>query len=416
MSFLKFLPRRTLSLSRRLSIPALFASSSSFSSLVQIDPDFTVETRRKPQFQRLTALRERLAAETDRKEEVESERTNALFDSFGRKHTYLRISLTEKCNLRCKYCMPADGIELSPQENMLTDAEILRLAELFATQGVTKIRLTGGEPLLRNGIEKLALQLKEISGINELGITTNGMLLKRKLPQLVSAGVDAINISLDTLIPAKFSFITRRSMKGLDRVLDAIKASVDAGIPSVKVNCVVVNGMNEEEIIDFVRLTKNLPIEVRFIEYMPFQANEWEQKKLVPWDTMVEEIDVQLMNEFNNKLIRLNNVDEKGAVSKTYQVEGWPGKVGFITSMSSHFCGECNRLRLTADGNLKTCLFGTDETNLRERIRCGESNDTLLPTIQKAVLRKKAVLGGYKNFMKLADQSNHNRPMIKIGG
>eukprot|EP00501_MAST-03F_sp_TOSAG23-6_P000039 GSMAST32.ASY1.ANO1.40.1 assembled CDS len=304
---------------------------------------------------------------------------NILTDRFGRQHTYLRISLTEKCNLRCKYCMPKEGVVLSPKENMMTHDEIVRLARIFASQGVNKIRLTGGEPLLFRGIEKLVGDLKSIPGIKELGITTNGMLLKRKLPALITAGIDALNV-----------------MEGLDRVLQAVDAAVNLGVPSVKINCVVMNGMNEEELLDFVSLTELRPVEVRFIEYMPFQANAWNNKKLVKYTDMITTINHGLQKI--PQLVRLEN------------------DLGFITSMTQHFCGDCNRLRLTADGNLKTCLFGTDETSLMTRMRKGETNEEILPTIKAAVLRKKAVLGGHNDMNTLANHSDKNRPMIHIGG
>jgi cyclic pyranopterin phosphate synthase len=345
----------------------------------------------------------------------------ALTDSFGRRHSYLRISLTERCNLRCTYCMPKEGVELSPAERMLSDDEVLRLASLFASQGVTKIRLTGGEPLLRRGIEALAGKLKQIPGVEELGITTNGMLLERKLPALVEAGVDALNVSLDTLVPAKFSFITRRPTSGMARVLSAVDAAIQAGVPSVKLNCVVMRGMNEEELADFVRLTETRPLEVRFIEYMPFNANRWDDSKLVRRGEMLESIRAGLetshgLQAAGSGLERLGSKDRPGDVSKTYAVPGWAGRVGFITSMSDHFCGDCNRLRLTADGNLKTCLFGTDETDLRGRMRAGQSDAELLPTIASAVGRKKAVLGGHNDVARLAENAGSNRAMIHIGG
>eukprot|EP00112_Aurelia_sp_Birch-Aquarium-sp1_P008496 Seg1937.5 transcript_id=Seg1937.5/GoldUCD/mRNA.D3Y31 product="Molybdenum cofactor biosynthesis protein 1" protein_id=Seg1937.5/GoldUCD/D3Y31 len=323
-----------------------------------------------------------------------------LTDTFGRKHTYLRISLTEKCNLRCQYCMPEDGVELTKKDKLLSTDEIVKIASLFVQEGVTKIRLTGGEPLVRGDLVELCDRLSSLKNLKELAMTTNGTVLAKRLDALKEAGLTHLNISLDTLVPAKFEFITRR--KGWNRVMDGIEKALELGYDPVKINCVVMNGMNEDEICDFVRLTQNKNIDVRFIEYMPFDGNKWNHKKFMPYQEMLGKIE----KEFTT-LEKIT--DHANDTSKAYRVPGFVGQIGFITSMSEHFCGTCNRLRITADGNLKVCLFGNSEVSLRDAIRSGISDDDLLDIIGSAVGRKKKQHAGMFNIVK-----QKNRPMILI--
>ncbi|CAG5136430.1 unnamed protein product [Candidula unifasciata] len=327
-----------------------------------------------------------------------------LTDIFGRQHTYLRISLTEKCNLRCQYCMPEEGVGLSPKDHILTTVEILKLSRLFVSEGVTKIRLTGGEPLVRPDIHQIIEGLNELrsAGLQHIGITTNAVTLARRLPELKAAGLDQINLSLDTLVPAKFEFITRR--KGHDRVLKAIDKALELGYDPLKINCVVMKGVNDDEICDFVAFTENKPVDVRFIEYMPFGGNKWNTKKFVSYPEMLS-----LIHERWPALQKLS--DKPNDTSKAYKVPGYAGQIGFITSMSNHFCGTCNRLRITADGNLKVCLHGNSEISLRDAMRQGNSDDELLEVIGAAVKRKKKQHAGMTNLSKM-----ENRPMILIGG
>jgi len=324
-----------------------------------------------------------------------------LTDSFGRRHNYLRISLTERCNFRCQYCMPAGGVDLTPKDQLLSYSEIIHISKLFVDEGVQKIRLTGGEPTIRSDIVDLVRSLKNLQGLKTVAMTTNGLLLTRKLPQLKEAGLDLLNISLDTLIPAKFEFITRR--KGFEKVLQGIELALDLGYKPLKVNCVVMRGLNEDELTNFVRLTQNKEVDIRFIEYMPFDGNKWNDKKMVPYAEMLD----ILKGQFDLRRCK----DEPNDTSKAYQVKGYCGKIGFITSMSEHFCGSCNRLRLTADGNLKVCLFGNAETSLRDLLRNGATDEQLLSVIGKAVGRKKEKHAGMLNLA-----SMKNRPMILIGG
>ncbi|KAL4237321.1 Molybdenum cofactor synthesis protein 1 [Mactra antiquata] len=341
---------------------------------------------------------------TKTKESVDPASSDILTDTFGRQHTYLRISLSERCNLRCQYCMPEEGVELTTKEKLLSTDEILQLSELFVREGITKIRLTGGEPLVRKDLVNIIGGMNELRslGLQSIAMTTNGVTLKRKLPDLRKAGLDLLNVSLDTLIPAKFEFITRR--KGWDRVMSGIDAAIEHGYNPVKVNCVVMRGVNEEEICDFVALTENKNIDVRFIEYMPFDGNKWNFKKMVPYDEMLKTIREQF-----STLHRLN--DQPNDTSKAYRVDGFKGQIGFITSMSEHFCGTCNRLRLTADGNLKVCLFGNSEVSLRDTLRNNTPPEDLLQVVSAAVKRKKKQHAGMLNLSKMK-----NRPMILIGG
>lgn len=323
-------------------------------------------------------------------------------DRFGRKHTALRISITERCNLRCRYCMPEEGVALSPRSDLLTFEEIERLARLFVCGGVDKIRLTGGEPLVRKHVEDLVEMLGRLPGLNTLALTTNGMLLPGKLPRLQAAGLGAINISLDTLVPEKFETITRRG--GLEDVLQAIDMAMAYGYDPVKVNCVVMRGVNDDELLDFVAWTRHVPIAVRFIEYMPFQGNGWSETGFFSYADMLERIRL-----FYPALQRLE--DDPNATARTWRVPGHRGTIGFIASMSEKFCGSCNRLRLTADGALKVCLFGQAEVSLRDMLRGGASDRELDEAIRNAVLRKQAAHAG---MLQLVDQEN--RPMILIGG
>ncbi|XP_040105693.1 molybdenum cofactor biosynthesis protein 1 isoform X2 [Oryx dammah] len=303
-----------------------------------------------------------------------------LTDSFGRHHSYLRISLTERCNLRCQYCMPEEGVPLTPKADLLTTEEILTLARLFVKEGVDKIRLTGGEPLIRPDVVDIVAQLRRLEGLRTIGITTNGINLARLLPQLQKAGLSAINISLDTLVPAKFEFIVRR--KGFHKVMEGIHKAIELGYSPVKVNCVVMRGLNEDELLDFVALTEGLPLDVRFIEYMPFDGNRWNFKKMVSYKEMLDTLRQQWPD-----LEKLP--EEESSTAKAFKIPGFRGQVSFITSMSEHFCGTCNRLRITADGNLKVCLFGNSEVSLRDHLRSGASEEELLRVIGAAVGRKK---------------------------
>jgi cyclic pyranopterin phosphate synthase len=255
---------------------------------------------------------------------------------------------------------------------------------------------------VRKDAEELAERLGSIEGLRTLSLTTNGLLLVQKLPALVRAGLSQVNISLDTLRADRFREITRRP--GLERVIDAIHAALAAGIPEVKVNAVVMRNVNEDEVVDFVALTKDLPIEVRFIEYMPFTGNGWDTDAFVSYG----EMEARVREAYPD--LTAEAFDPHGT-ARHYFVPGHRGRVGFIASMSDAFCSGCNRLRLTADGNLKVCLFGSSEVSLRDAMRAGASDDELVELIDAAVDRKKAAHAGMLNLPQI-----ENRPMILIGG
>ncbi|SMQ48197.1 unnamed protein product [Zymoseptoria tritici ST99CH_3D7] len=338
--------------------------------------------------------------------------------------------------------MPQEGIQLSPDRDILTTPEIYYLSALFVNQGVTKIRLTGGEPTVRKDIVPLMKQIGSLRrhGLQELALTTNGISLHRKLEDMVEAGLTGVNISLDTLDKLQFPLLTRRNgfdavMKSINRVQEMNK--LGAGI-NLKINCVAMRGVNDDQILPFVEMTREQDLEVRFIEYMPFGGNKWSQKKMLPYAELVEIIRSQYPD-----IGRLQ--DGKSAVSKTWQVPGFKGRIGFITSMTNDFCGSCNRLRITSDGNLKVCLHGNTEVSLRDLLRNehdGEPMDEaafeairqiemdrrqpdgipvtqgwiskerqLLEVIGAAVKRKQEKHAGMGELENMT-----NRPMILIGG
>ncbi|WXC51599.1 hypothetical protein SNK03_008213 [Fusarium graminearum] len=295
-----------------------------------------------------------------------------LTDNFNRQHDYLRISVAERCNLRCVYCMPEEGVPLSPDRELLTTPEIVLLSSVFVSQGVSKIRLTGGEPTVRRDILPLMRQIGELRqhGLKELCITTNGISLHRKLGSMVESGLTGVNLSLDTLDPWQFQIMTRRKgydavQKSIDRILEMNR--LGAGI-KLKINCVVMRGVNDREVLPFVDMTQEKDIEVRFIEYMPFDGNKWSKNKMFSYQEMLDLI--------RTKYPTLQKVqDHKNDTSKTWHVPGFAGRIGFITSMTHNFCGSCNRLRITGDGNLKVCLFGNAEVSLRDILRKSNSGE-----------------------------------------
>jgi GTP 3',8-cyclase len=336
--------------------------------------------------------------------------------------------------------MPENGVPLSPPSHLLTTPEIVYLSQVFVSQGVDKIRLTGGEPTVRKDIVELMKQIGSLraSGLKELCLTTNGLTLHRKLDAMVEAGLTGVNLSLDTLDPYQFTIMTRRNgheavIRSIERILEMKKVGARL---KLKINCVVMRGINEREIIPFVELGKDKDIEVRFIEYMPFDGNKWSQGKMLSFKEMLAMI--------REKYPDLQKVqDHANDTSKTYQVPGFMGRLGFITSMTHNFCGTCNRLRITGDGNLKVCLFGNSEVSLRDILRennNGEPIDQaamdaihnlqmdarnvastgnerpnpdhrLLEIIGAAVKRKKAKHAGMGEL-----ENMKNRPMILIGG
>ncbi|SHO61842.1 GTP 3',8-cyclase MoaA [Algoriphagus zhangzhouensis] len=335
----------------------------------------------------------------------QTENLQVLKDQFGRKHDYLRISLIEKCNLRCQYCMPEEGIPLTPSKFLMSANEIGSLAQTFVDMGVKKIRLTGGEPLLRKDFEDILANLSSL-GV-DLSITTNGILADRFLPIFQKYGLKKVNFSLDTLKEERFKEITRRS--GYQKTMDNLDLFIKAGF-DVKLNIVLMKDLNEDEVVDFVDFTKDLPISARFIEFMPFDGNKWDRSKLVS----EKEILGAVGSEYGSENL-LSLPDEDNMTARKFKIKGFQGDFGIISSVTNPFCGTCNRIRLTANGRIKNCLFSNQETDLLTALRAGEDVEKL---ILESIFKKKAVRAGMDNLEKLSDPNLHsdNRSMIAIGG
>lgn len=326
-----------------------------------------------------------------------------LRDSHGRDHAYLRISLIERCNLRCTYCMPKEGVQLSPKSHLMTYEEIYEIAKTFVKHGVTKIRLTGGEPLVRKDIPVILEQLASLPV--ELSITSNAVIIDKYIDVLKTNGVKSINVSLDSLDKEKFKHITRRNE--FDKVYNNILLLVKEGF-KVKVNAVLMKGFNDNEIIDFIKFTKDLPISIRFIEFMPFDGNKWDMSKMVSYADVMQYVNASFSEA---QIERLQ--DAPNDTSKNYKIKGYKGSFAIISSVTNPFCDSCNRLRLTANGQLKNCLFSSGESDLLTTLRAGKPID---PIIQKAVQAKFKVRGGMDTLEKLQEPKlhNNNRSMITI--
>jgi cyclic pyranopterin phosphate synthase len=325
-----------------------------------------------------------------------------IIDKYNRIHNYLRISLTDNCNLRCFYCMPEEEYDFTPASRLMQPGEIETLAKTFVSLGVNKIRLTGGEPLVRKDAAEIILSLSRLPV--KLTLTTNGSRLHEFVDVLEQANIRSLNISLDTLQPEKFQLITRRDQ--FKKVYDNIRLLLTRDF-HVKVNMVVMKGLNDDEIIDFVEWTQHEPVHIRFIEFMPFTGNRWTSNKVFTMQEMLELIRQKY------EITRLQ--DEKHDTAKGYQVPGHKGTFAIISTMSENFCGACNRMRLTADGKMKNCLFSQEETDLLSALRNGED---VVPLIHKSIQSKAKELGGQftADFEHLHPEDIHNRSMITIGG
>ena len=328
--------------------------------------------------------------------------SDKITDIFGRKHDYLRISLTDRCNLRCTYCMPEEGITLRPKKEFMTSEEVIQIASTFVELGVKKIRLTGGEPLIKKDFNNIINQLSKL-GV-EIFMTTNGILLHKYFQTLLKAGVKKINISLDTLNKHQFSLITRRDH--FDLVYQNIDKAIDL-FDEVKLNVVLIKGKNDNEILDFIKLTQQKKVNIRFIEYMPFDGNKWRKDLTVTQ----QEIDNLLSSEYGQACFKLK--DEPNSTSKNFKIDNYIGTFGFINTITNPFCDSCNRIRLTADGKLKNCLFSTNEMNLLYPLREGKD---IKPLILKNINAKFKNHGGINSFEKDSHIYNKNRTMIAIGG
>jgi len=325
-----------------------------------------------------------------------------IIDKYNRIHNYLRISLTDNCNLRCFYCMPEEEYDFTPASRLMQVDEIESLAKTFVSLGVNKIRLTGGEPLVRKDAADIILSLSKLPV--KLTLTTNGSRLHEFVDVLEEANIRSLNISLDTLQSEKFQLITRRDQ--FKKVYDNIQLLLKKNF-HVKVNMVVMKGLNDNEIIDFIEWTKHEPVHVRFIEFMPFTGNRWTSNKVFTMQEILEVI------EKKYEIVRLQ--DEKHDTAKGYKVSGHEGTFAIISTMSENFCSDCNRMRLTADGKMKNCLFSEKETDLLSALRKGED---VVPLIHKSIQSKAKELGGQftADFQHLHAEDIHNRSMITIGG
>ena len=300
-------------------------------------------------------------------------------DSFQRPVNYLRISVTDRCNLRCVYCMPEDGVNLMSHDDILTYEEIYTVAKAAAELGINKIRLTGGEPLVRAGVPELVRQLAGIGTIDDIALTTNGILLKQYAADLKEAGLRRVNISLDTLKPEKFARITRCG--SLEDTLEGIEAAHAAGLTPVKINVVVMAGINEDELPDFAAKTVTEGWHVRFIEHMPVNGDDSGTVRLVSVKEMKKRI--ESLGPLEPYKVIVGN-----GPAKYFRLPEATGTIGFITPVTEHFCINCNRLRLTADGKLRPCLLSEDEIDVREALRSGASATELMSLLQQAIARK----------------------------
>lgn len=317
-----------------------------------------------------------------------------MIDKLGRNITYLRISLTDKCNLRCRYCMPEEGVCKRSHHEMLTEEEVVAAVEVAASLGIHKIRLTGGEPLVKRNIVSICRRVAAVEGIREVCLTTNGILLPQLGKQLREAGVSRLNLSLDTLDPQKYAYITR--IGKLEQFYAGLEAALEAGFDKVKINAVLIGGFNDDEIERLANLTREYPVDMRFIELMPIQDHdEFGQEAYVPYSRVLE------------KLPEAVAVEQDGGVAKLYRLPGAKGNIGLISPISAHFCSECNRLRLTADGKLKPCLHCAVEYSIKGLDRDGMKN-----VFEQAIWDKPAWHGD----LDAIHRSKAGRNMNEIGG
>lgn len=328
-----------------------------------------------------------------------------LTDSFGRNHDYLRISLTERCNLRCFYCMPEEGIALRDKAEFMTSEEIIHIAKTFVGLGVKKIRLTGGEPLIKKDIQSIIRQLGELP--IELAITTNGVLVDKYIEDFKRARIKSINVSLDSLKTDKVNQITRRDYG--TRIRNNINLLIQEGF-NVKVNTVLIKGTNDDEIIDFVEWTREVKIGLHFIEFMPFDGNKWNRDQTMSYAEILRVLEAHFGK---NHVIRIS--DKKNDTAKNFQIKDFVGHFGIISTITNPFCDGCNRIRLTADGKIKNCLFSANETDLLSALRNGDDIEEL---IEENIRRKKEKRAGIQSFESKSGESlfSRNRSMTSIGG
>ena len=305
--------------------------------------------------------------------------TGPLLDTFGRVHNNLRISVTDRCNLRCTYCMPED-VTFLDKSQLLTFEEITRFVEIVVPLGIDKIRLTGGEPLMRRDIPRLVRMIAKVPGIKDIGLTTNGILLAPVAQELFDAGLRRINISLDALDPERFRQLARRD--GLDKVIDGILAAKQTGFDPVKINAVAIRGITEPEVVPLAQFAREHGLALRFIEYMPIGAEQWEREKVYYANEILDQVEQHV-----GPIVPAQNFDPKAPAMDFDYVDGG-GRIGIIASVSRPFCMSCNRIRLTADGKLRNCLFALDEVDVKGLLRGGADDVLLHDVIRKNVLAK----------------------------
>ena len=331
------------------------------------------------------------------------EENTRLVDSFGRVATDLRISVTDRCNFRCTYCMPPEGMPWMPKEKLLTYEELTRLAGILVGLGVDSIKVTGGEPLVRRDVDVLVRSLRALDADLDLSVTTNGYLLGTAAPLLADAGLDRVTVSCDSLLKHRFAEMTLRD--ALDDVMAGIRVAAAHGLTPVKINTVVIRGKNEDEVVAFAELARDTGYEVRFIEYMPLDAQQ-------EWDAAGVVSGVEIIERIEAKYPLTRDHDPRPEPATPYRfADGAPGRVGVIPSVSAPFCDSCNRLRLTADGQMRACLFSLEETDLRTPLRDGASDDQLAALMIDCVARKWA---GHK--IGKPDFVRPERSMSMIGG
>ena len=317
-----------------------------------------------------------------------------MIDKFGRDITYMRLSVTDKCNLRCRYCMPVEGVCLKEHKEMLTEDEMITAVEAAASLGVKKLRITGGEPLVKRNIVSICRRAAAVEGIREVCLTTNGLMLPKLAKDLKDAGVKRINLSLDTLDPEKYAYITR--IGTLDDFMAGLNAALDAGFEKIKINAVLIGGFNDNEIVPLAELTKQYPVDMRFIEMMPmYDSGDFQEASFVPNTKVLEALPDAVPAESD------------GGVAKLYRLPGALGNVGLISPLNAHFCGTCNRIRLTADGKIKPCLHSDAEYSIK-----GMDFDGMKAELEKAIWNKPQWHGD----LDATHRSQAGRNMNQIGG
>ncbi|MEZ6066459.1 MAG: GTP 3',8-cyclase MoaA [Planctomycetaceae bacterium] len=327
-----------------------------------------------------------------------------LVDSFGRLHNNLRISVTDRCNIRCFYCMPAGPVQFLQRSLVLSYEEIERFVRIVAPCGVSKLRLTGGEPLVRSDLDQVVARLVTVPGIRDIGLTTNGILLAEQAQRLWDAGLRRLNVSLDALTAEKFEEITRR--QGFEQVIAGIQAAQRVGFDPIKVNAVAIRGMTEDEVVPFGHFARETGCEVRFIEYMPLDADAaWERDKVLFGSEIIDRLSKGIMP------LRPIEPTSAHAPATEFEFEDGVGRIGLIASVSQPFCLSCNRFRLTADGKLRNCLFSLEETDIRELLRSGASDGEILAAVRESITSKRE--GHEINTARFVQPP---RPMHSIGG